>query len=58
MDCEYVGDITKHILALVHILNPVDSGYVDLDEGLPLEKRPLTCPKYLIIDINQIGGAA
>ena len=31
MDCEYVGDTTKYILALVNILNPVHSGDVDPD---------------------------
>ena len=28
------------------------------DEALPWVERPLTSPKYKIIDINQIGGAA
>ena len=40
------------------MLNPVDSGYVDPDKGLPWVERPLTGPKYVIIDIDQIGGAA
>ena len=58
VDCKYFGDTVKHNLALVDVLNPVDSGYVDPDEGLPWVERPLSGPKYEIIDINQIGGAA
>ena len=42
----------------MNILNPVDSGYVDPDEGLPWVEIPPTGPKYEIIDIHQIGGAA
>ena len=42
----------------MRILNPVDSGCVDPDEGLPWVEIPLTCPRYEIIDIHQIGGAA
>ena len=51
-DCEYIGDTTKYNLALVDIPNPVDSGYVNPDEGLPWVERPLTASKYQIIDIN------
>ena len=40
------------------MLNPLDSGYVDLNEGLPWVEIPLMGPKYEIIDIEQIGGAA
>ena len=49
---------TRRNLALVSILNLVDSGYVDPDEGLPWVEMPLTGPRYEIIDIHQIGGAA
>ena len=31
---------------------------MDPDEGLPWVARPITGPKYQIIDMNQIGGAA
>ena len=34
VDCEYFGESTKCNLALVDMLNPVDSGYVDPDEAL------------------------
>ena len=54
VDC---GD-RRHNLALVNILNLMDSGYVDPDEGLPWVGIPPTGPKYEIIDIHQIGGAA
>ena len=40
------------------MLNPVDSRYVDPDKGLPWVKIPLSGPKYEIVDIDQIGGAA
>ena len=57
--CEDLGaTTTRGNLALVSILNPVDSGYVDLYEGLPWVEMPLTGPRYEIIDIHQIGGAA
>jgi hypothetical protein len=52
------GDTRKRNLALVDMLNPVDSGYVDPDEGLPWVEIPLTGAKYEIVEINQIGGAA
>ena len=55
VDCE---DTSRRNLALVRTLNPVDSGYVDPDEGLPWVEIPLTGPKYEIIDIDQISGAA
>jgi hypothetical protein len=58
VDCKYFGDTAKRSLALVEILNPVESGYVDPDEGLPWVERPLTGKKYEIINIEQIGGAA
>ena len=53
VDC---GD-RRHNLALLNILNPVDSGYVDPNEGLPWVEIPRTGPKYEIIDIRQIEGA-
>ena len=40
------------------VLNLVDSGCVDPDEGLPWVEMPLTCQRYEIIDIHHIGGAA
>ena len=40
------------------MLNPVDSGYVDPDEGLLWIEILLMGPKYEIVDIEQIGGAA
>ena len=58
LDCEYSGDIRKRNLALVNMLNPVDSGYVDPDEGLPWVEIPLSGPKYEIVDIDRIGGVA
>ena len=45
-------------LALVNILSPVDSAYVDPDEGLLWVEIPPTGPKYEIINIHQIKGAA
>ena len=58
VDCEYFGDTRKQKLALVNMLNPVDSEYVDIDEGLPWVEIPLNGPKYEIVDIDRIGGAA
>ena len=58
VDCEYFGDTRKQNLALVNTLNPVDSGYVDVDEGLPWVEIPLNGPKYVIVDIDRIAGAA
>ena len=58
MDCGYFGETTKHNLAFFDILNPVDSGFVDLDEGLPWVEGLPTCLRYKIIDIHHIGGAA
>ena len=58
VDCKYFGDTVKHNLALVDVLNPVDSGYVDPDEGLPWVEIPLSGTKYEIVDIDRIGGAA
>ena len=58
VDCGYFGETTKHNLALVDILNSVESGYVDPDERLPWVERPPTGPRYEIIDIDQNGGAA
>ena len=40
------------------MLNLVHLGYVDSDEGLPWVEIPLTGPKYNIVDIDKIGGAA
>ena len=40
------------------MLNPVDSGYVDPDEGLPWVEMPLTGSKYKIVNIDRMGGAA
>ena len=58
MDCGYFGETTKHKLGLVDILSPVNSGYIDPDEGLPLVERLPNGPKYEIIEIDQIGGVA
>ena len=58
VDCEYLGATRRRKLALVKILNPVNSGYVDPDEGLPWVETPPDGKKYEIIDIHQIGGAA
>ena len=58
VDCEHLGATIRRNLALVNILNPVDSGYVDPDEGLAWVEMPPNSPKYEIIDIHQIGGAA
>ena len=58
MHYEFFGDTRKRNLALVNMLNPVDSGYVNLDEGLPWVEMPVTGPKYKIVDIDRIGGAA
>jgi len=58
VDCGYFGETTKHNLALVDMLNPVDSGFVDPDEGLPWVERPPTGPRYEIINIDEIGGVA
>ena len=52
LDCKYSRDIRKQNLALVNMLNPVDSGYVDLYEGLPWVEIPLSGPKYEIVDID------
>ena len=58
VDCEYLGATKRHKLALVKILNPVNYGYVDPDEGLPWIETPPDGKKYEIIDIHQIGRAA
>ena len=39
------------------MLNPLDSEYVDRDEGLPWVERPLTGSKYEIVNIDGIGAA-
>ena len=57
MDCRYFIETIKHNLALVDILIPVNSGYIDSDEGVPLVERPPNITKYEIIKINQIGRA-
>ena len=56
--CEYFRDTREQNLALVNMLNPVDSGYVDPDEGLPWIEMPLTSSKDEIVNIDRIGGAA
>ena len=58
MDSEYFGDTRKRNLALVNMLNPVDSGYVDPDEGLLWIEILLMGPKYEIVNIEQIVAAA
>ena len=55
---EFFGHTRKRNLALVNMLNPVDSGYVNPNEGLPWVEIPVTGPKYEIVDIDRIGGAA
>ena len=57
MDCEHLVATTRRNLALVNILNLVDSRYVDPNEGVQLVEMPPNSPKYEIIDINQIGEA-
>ena len=58
VDCEYFGDARKQNLALVNILNLVDSEYVDPDEGLPWVEMLFIGSKYEIVNIDRIGGAA
>ena len=57
VDYEYFGDTRKQKL-WVNMLNPVDSGYFDIDKGLPYVEIPLNDPKYEIINIDRIGEAA
>ena len=40
------------------MLNPVDSEYVNPDEGLLWVEIPVIGPKYEIVNIDRIGGAA
>ena len=58
MDCRHFGETTKYNLALVDILNPVNSGYINPDEGLLLVERPPNGPRYEIIEIHQFGIVA
>ena len=52
VDC---GD-SRHNLALVNILNRVDSGHVGPNQELPWVEMSSMGRKYEIIDIHQIGA--